>query len=244
MFGSGLVYLAGHHELFCAAGTRTSRRANWHIEARPLQGHDGWTIVALSVLFFPKLALGLSGFETGVAVMPLIEGDPQRYARTPARPHSQHAQAAGRRGRHHVGVLARLVDCDGHADSSGRLGRRPDRAARPIGRWPTWPTAKARSTINPLFGEVFGTIYDVSTIVILSFAGLSAMAGLLNLVPQYLPRYGMAPEWSRAVRPLVVLFTAINLLVTWIFDADVDGPGRRLRHRRAGADLAAPAWPR
>jgi hypothetical protein len=116
-----------------------------------------------------------------------------------------------------------LVSVDAHGnplpDQGDRKPAAKDRALAYLAH------GEGDKPISPFFGPVFGTVYDISTIVILWFAGASAMAGLLNLVPQYLPRYGMAPNWARAIRPLVVLFTLINLVVTWIFNADVTAQG-------------------
>ena len=45
------------------------------IFAAPRVQGNPFLMVGVALLLFPKLALGLSGFETGVAVMPLVKGD-------------------------------------------------------------------------------------------------------------------------------------------------------------------------
>jgi hypothetical protein len=168
-------------------------------------------MVAVALLLFPKLALGLSGFETGVAVMPLVKGD---HDDDPHRPIGR-IRDTKKLLRTAAGIMSVLLI----ASSVVTTLLIPPDHFRDGG--PASGRALAYLAHTRL-GEVFGTLYDLSTIAILWFAGASAMAGLLNLVPRYLPRYGMAPEWAKATRPLVTLFTAVTFLITVLFRANVE----------------------
>ena len=193
-------------------------------------------MLAISLIIFPKLALGLSGFETGVAVMPLVKGDPDDNPEQPqgriANTRKLMITAAVTMSLYLIGsavVVACLVPAEHltKVDAAGLQREIEDTQLRAKDRALAY-LAHAENPdgkLLPFFGEWFGTTYDIATVVILWFAGASAMAGLLNLVPQYLPRYGMAPEWSRATRPLVLLFTILNVGVTLIFKASVEAQG-------------------
>jgi hypothetical protein len=194
---------------------------------------NGWLVIGISLMLFPKLALGLSGFETGVAVMPLVKGDSDlseadwaniqstrtAYEEVKAQPllrgRIRNAQKLLRTAAVIMSVLligssfvtSILIPAEEFAEGGEANGRAIAYLA------------------HHFFGDIFGTVYDLSTILILWFAGASAMAGLLSIVPRYLPRYGMAPEWARAARPLVIVIIAIAFAVTLIFKADVNQQG-------------------
>ncbi|MFZ7088238.1 amino acid transporter [Curtobacterium sp. RRHDQ10] len=197
-----------------------------HVFQRPSVASDWWTglttqhanplvMIGIALVVFPKLALGLSGFETGVSVMPQVTGDPSDE-------HTERPEGRIRGTRRLLTTAAIIMSSFLILSSIVTTFLIPQREFQPGGQ----ANGRALAYLaHEYLGGVFGSIYDFSTVAILWFAGASAMAGLLNLVPRFLPRYGMAPQWARAVRPLVIIFTLIAFAITIIFRADVDAQG-------------------
>lgn len=212
-----VVYL-GLNAVVVAVGlfqlaTHPAHLSNWQ-QALTAQYNNPLLMVGVALILFPRLALGLSGFETGVAVMPLIKGDPGDTEQRPA----------GRiRNTRKLLISAALIMSAFLLTSSLATTTLIPAAEFQAGGK---ASGRALAYLGHLYlGDIFGTVYDVSTIAILWFAGASAMAGLLNIVPRYLPRYGMAPEWTQAARPLVIVFITIAFAVTIIFQANVEAQG-------------------
>jgi hypothetical protein len=203
VLGWGVAEIASKPELL----------AHWRLS---MSSHGDWTILLIgSSLVFPKLALGLSGFETGVSVMPLVTGDAEdRTAKIPL----------GRiRSTRKLLLSAALIMSVMLLLSSFVAALLiPENAYRLGG--PASGRAIAYLAHQHL-GNLVGTVYDLSTILILWFAGASAMTGLLNLIPRYLPRFGMAPRWVAYRRPLVLVLLTIDVLVTLAFRAGVEAQG-------------------
>jgi hypothetical protein len=196
----GLAHIATHPE----------RLTGWQEALTSAHGGLG-SIVGTAVLAFPLLVLGLSGFETGVSMMPLVK--------TEGATEQERLATRIRNTRRLLTTAAVIMSGYLLTTTLVTIVLIPPAEFREGGQ----ASGRALAYLaHAYLGNGFGTVYDVSSILILWFAGASAMAGLINIVPRYLPGYGMAPEWGRAVRPVVLVYTAVALLITVLFDADVN----------------------
>jgi hypothetical protein len=220
---SGLSYLNAHRELLSgwwetvlsSEGPIGSGQSYWAI---------GLTIAAVCLLTFPKMSLGLSGFELSMVVMPLVKGgDAETTSNTKRRV----------RDTRKLLIVSAVIMAIYLVSSSlvtttlispnafPPAGKATNRALAYLAHGEPLVNGATAADLNPLFGELFGTAYDLSTILVLCLAGASVTLGLRDLVPQYMHRLGMELEWSHRVGAILVAFNCINLIVTVFFRAEV-----------------------
>jgi hypothetical protein len=229
--GSGLAYVARHPQRWDA----------WVKELDLPAGRVGTTEVAvplalLALLLFPQMALGLSGFELSMTSAPLVRG----------RPDDDPAHPRGRIRRTRlllvaatlimsIFLVASVVTTAQLVPQQALAGTAPadDPANGPAMHRAlaylahggpidsTGVPAENGNQVSPLFGPVFGTFYDLISILILCLAGASVTVSLRGVVPLYLARFGMQLQWAEKVGVILWLFNLAVLVITLVFRASV-----------------------
>jgi hypothetical protein len=216
--GSGLIYLFNNPD----------RLDHWWTEAVPRQlaapsGHAADLLLPLALLIvvtFPQTALGLSGFELSMASAPLVRGDPGDDAERPrGRVRNARRMLFAAALVMSVFILSSVLVVALLVPEAKLHGDGP--AAHRALAYLAHGGGAGEPAVNPAFGPWFGTLYDLSTVLILFLAGASATVSLRDVVPQYLARFGMHLETAYQVSVILPLFHLVILLVTVLFRASV-----------------------
>ena len=191
---------------------------------------DGWSLVLfMSILALPNLALGLSGFEMSMILMPQVQGKPGEQPPRTRIVNTRKVLVAAALIMSVFLLGSALVTTllippaefarAGEIPRPAREGHANDRALSYLAHG--GPTI-LNEPVLPWFGVAFGTTYDVVTVLILCLAGTSVMTALGVFVPHFLMRFGMQLRWAERWGVVLLLFAAINLLVTVWFEAKVE----------------------
>ena len=221
---SALIYIVRHPEIFYA--WRDSLTA----VSLPDDGGDAGSSVyvtaqawlGMALWSFPQMALGLSGFEMILTVVPQVKGGAGSEAdvlagRVRNARKLMVASAAIMAVYLVSAVLVTTLLVPDAALASG--GAAEHRALAYVAHGSPLVGGASGGALNPLFGERFGDLFDLSSAAVLCLAGASVTMGLQNLLPHYLHRLGMDVSWAGKVGVIMLLLNAIVLVVTVVFHA-------------------------
>jgi len=220
---SGLLYLTTHPHLVVNWWQELTQPQSYG-EPSMLWGANWSSVILLCLLAFPKMSLGLSGFELSMVVMPLVKGHPSD------KPEDLQGRVRNARKLLYVAAAIMSLYLLGSTIVTTTLIARNDllehgpaanRALAYLAHGSLMGDGTGANALNSLFGETFGTIYDFVTVMVLCLAGTSVTLGLRSLVPQYLHRLGMELTWAHNVGAILHLFNCVNILIIVIFRASV-----------------------
>lgn len=215
----GLRYALDHPELIQNWIDRVTSGEWGHV--KPMHASYGWWgLLGVSLLFLPNLALGLSGFEMSMILMPQVKGKAgqQPPSRRIFNTRLVLITAALIMSVYLLGST--LLTCLFIPESAIHDGPASNRALAYIAHGQ--PLSVHVEKLLPFLGPEFGSFYDLVTIMILCLAGTSVITALASLLPQILLRFGMDFRWSQRWGLLLISFAGINFLVTIWFRASVE----------------------
>lgn len=221
---SGLWYLF-RNQYLVHEWWENVRAGQWHANQQASPMSLGGLLLA-GVILFPQVALGLSGYELTLAAMPMIQGN-----KTDTR--NDYSNRI-RKTRLMLITLA-VVMCTlmlgagfvtsiliPHEEMLPQTGTAENRCLAYIAYGSPLNHQISPDLVSPFFGKIFGGLYDLCTITVLTISGVVVLIGTRELIPPYLHRLGMEWDWSRRLGLMMHIFTITKIGVTAFFHADVE----------------------
>lgn len=225
LIGSGLVALLDHPELV-REWWDAVWAGDWQAKSASASGPvSASRLGATSLALFPQVALGLSGFEMAMLLMPLIRGkkdDDRDRPRGRIRNTRKLLIASAFLMSAYMLAASLVTTILIPADAFRTVGQAQNRALAYLAHGGALAGLPAGAGVTALVGPAFGTLYDASTVAVLCLAGVSVSLCLAEFVPPYLHRLGMEFEWAHKLGALIWVFTGLKVVVTFYYHASVD----------------------
>jgi hypothetical protein len=220
---SALAYIAEHSEIWHTWLKVVFGTSNSADDITDPSTHSWpWAWLQIVLWSFPQMALGLSGFEMIMNVVPRVSGGPGAESGMPA------GRVRNTRKLMLTAALIMAVYLVSAVLVTTLLvpqvellpgGTATHRALAYLAHGSPLSGGVTGTDLNRLFGHTFGDLYDLSSAFILCLAGVSVTIGLQNLLPHYLNRLGMDVTWAGKSTVIMHVLNVIVLFITVIYRA-------------------------